>query len=47
MNKEKLLEEFRKQCERDLHDVKEKFTDSEEFIEGVKRGMVGAELTLR
>ena len=47
MNKGELLDEFRKQCERDLNDAKEKFTDSEEFVTGVKRGLVGAELILR
>ena len=46
MDKDKLLEEFRKQCEHDLTGAKNKY-DSQEFIKGVKRGLVGAELILR
>jgi hypothetical protein len=46
MEKEKLLEEFRKQCEHDLTEIKTKF-DSQEFVKGAKRGLVGAELILR
>lgn len=46
MEKDKLLEEFRKQCEQDLAQVKIKY-DSQEFLKGTKRGLVGAELILR
>jgi hypothetical protein len=46
MDKDQLLEEFRKQCEYDLAEVKNKY-DSQEFVKGVKRGVVGAELILR
>jgi hypothetical protein len=46
MEKEKILKEFRKQCEHDLTEVKTKF-ESQEFVKGVKRGLVGAELILR
>jgi hypothetical protein len=46
MDKDQLLEEFRKQCSRDLAEAKEK-SPSQDFIKGVKRGLVGAELILR
>jgi hypothetical protein len=46
MDKDQLLKEFRKHCTRDLAEAKEK-TPSEDFIKGVKRGLVGAELALR
>jgi hypothetical protein len=46
MDKDQLLEEFRKQSEHDLAEVKSKY-DSQEFVNGVKRGLVGAELILR
>jgi hypothetical protein len=46
MNKEGLLDEFRKQCEHDLYEAKEKYT-SQEFVKGVKRGLVAGELILR
>lgn len=41
MNKEKLLEDFRQQCQQNLDEVKDKFP-SQEFVKGVKRGLVGA-----
>jgi hypothetical protein len=46
MDKDQLLEEFRKQSEHDIAEVKSKY-DSQEFVKGVKRGVVGAELILR
>jgi hypothetical protein len=46
MDNDQLLKEFRKQCTRDLAEIKEKFP-SQEFVKGVQRGLAGAELILR